>query len=88
MHNLKAISTHQLEPEVLWRKLDRPDGALRVDEHGALNPSCGTGSARACAVELSTVYVDCGDLLPDPDSAVEGGGREDGAKLRVCPADF
>ena len=88
MHNLAAMSTHQLEPEMLWRKLDRPDGALRVDEHGALNPSCGTGSARACAVELSSVYVDCGDLLPDPDGAVEGGGREDGAKLRVCPADF
>ena len=88
MHNLRAISIHQLEPEVLWRKLDRPDGALRVDEHGALDPSCGTGSARAGAVELGAVYIDCGDLLPDPDGAVEGGGREDGAEFRVCPADF
>ena len=88
MHNLRGISTDQLEPEVLWHKLDRPDGTLRVDEHGALDPSRGTGSARACAVELGTVYVDCGDLLPDPDGAVEGGGGEDGAEFGVRPAKF
>ena len=80
--------TYQLQPEVLWGELDGTHGALSVDEHGALDPSCGTRATGTCAVELAAVDVWCGYLLPDLDGAVEGGCCEDRAKLGMRPRDF
>ena len=80
--------TYQLQPEVLWGELDGAHGALGVDEHGALDPSCGTGATGTCAVELAAVDVWGGYLLPDLDGAVEGRGGEDGAEFGVRPAEF
>ena len=83
-----TAGTYQLQPKVLWGELHRAHGALGVDEHGALDPSCGTRATGTCTVELATVYVRCGYLLPDLDGAVEGGGGEDGAELGMRPAHF
>ena len=80
--------TYQLQPEVLWGELDGTHGALGVDEHGALDPSCGTRATSTCAVELTAVYVRCGYLLPDLDGTVEGRGGKDSAEFGVRPAEF
>ena len=83
-----TAGTYQLQPKVLWGELHRAHGALGVDEHGALDPSCGTRATGTCAVELATVDVRCGYLLPDLDGTVEGRCGEDGAEFGVRPAEF
>ena len=75
---------------MLWCKLDSAHGALSINEHRAFNPFGGArgGLARIGTVEPDAVRLSGGDLLPDFDGAIKGGGGEDGAELGVGPADF
>ena len=81
--------THQLQPKMVRRKLDRAHGSTRVGEDGAFDPSRGPGGRSVHdAVDGGRGLVRGANLLPDLDGVVVGRGRDDGAELGVRPGEL